>query len=200
MRANVVLIVVALASCAPPPVGLTGTGAHDDSSSDDGSKDGSSTHSSSGGTTNKSSDSSGDDDDDDDDTASGPPLAQSRSAGGADAGVHLDAGKSTCPSFTQDVLPGLDGAGCTAFLCHGSVFAQAIRIDTSDPAGTYAQLTSFVLGSKPYVKPGATDPKASAMHCHLSGLCGDQMPPNGTVPPALVTTVDSWLACGAPAQ
>jgi len=115
--------------------------------------------------------------------------------GGAD-------GKDTKPaactaSFTKDVLPGL--ASCGATQCHGTRFGPAIRIEPKDVAITYLELTTFTLAGKPYVKAGATDAEASAIHCHLAGKCGKKMPPiGGTIPPALVQSVDSWLACGAP--
>jgi hypothetical protein len=77
------------------------------------------------------------------------------------------------------------------------LFAQSIKIDTSDAAGTYQQLTSFSIGSQPYVKPGSKQPNDSAIHCQLAGQCGVAMPPGGNPPAALVTAVDGWLSCGA---
>ncbi|MFO0742441.1 MAG: hypothetical protein U0270_41590 [Labilithrix sp.] len=120
----------------------------------------------------------------------------------ADPGPKEDKAKNgpSCGvSFAKRVLPAFDAAGCAAIQCHGTRLARGIRIEVEDPALTYESLTTFAIGGKPYVKAGALAPEDSSIHCHLTGKCGVKMPPlGGVVPNALVTAVDTWLACGAP--
>lgn len=136
------------------------------------------------------------------------PRRTSADAGNvAEAGAPDDDDADAAPppptdcagTFEKRVLPALDQAGCAGVSCHGTRLGQAIRIEPSEPALTYKELTKFQLAGKPYVNIKSTDPTASSIHCHLASQCGAKMPPLGDkpLPPTVLAAVDHWLACGA---
>lgn len=129
------------------------------------------------------------------------------SAPDSDAATAVDSGAvkgTACDpkvSFAKTIVPELAKLGCGAVTCHGTRFGSAPRIEADDAEITYDKMLELRIEGKAYVNPKATEVEQSAIHCHLRGTCGAKMPPKGaggTIPEALLESVDHWLACGAP--
>lgn len=129
--------------------------------------------------------------------------------GGDDASAPSggDAGSVTpscAVSWSNDVYPLFQASGrgqCASSQCHGGGSSPAIA--ASDPAGTYATLTTFQLNGGLYIAPGDTNPADSMIECNLSitqPACGAlPMPASpGAVTGADKQTIDTWIRCGAP--
>jgi hypothetical protein len=76
-------------------------------------------------------------------------------------------------------------------------------MDGSSATNTYTALTTYVINALPYFNPNSTALTGSSFDCNLRGTCGAaQMPltTNGAThaSTAALTTVDTWIMCGAP--
>jgi hypothetical protein len=135
-----------------------------------------------------------------------PPPAE---GGAGDAGVScgeggvVDAGACTV-SYMNDIWPKMQGAWhCSDAKCHGGTSYQP-QLDSADNA--YANMASFLIGTKPYINPCSTDPDASAFMCNISNpFCGTAQMPfpdntlgSGPMSGGDITLVTTWLQCGAP--
>lgn len=129
-------------------------------------------------------------------------AADGRSDAESDAATDRDSGcgLSCAVSFEKDVVPVLTAAKCASRGCHGAGDAQP-RLDDRSASAYYQSLLTAQIGGKPYVV-GCTAGGQSLMLCNLQGdaACGKTMPLGG--PPigeAGLRTIETWLACGAPA-
>jgi hypothetical protein len=123
-----------------------------------------------------------------------------------DAGPAIDAGPCAV-SWSTQIFPSMGATGkwrCAQSSCHGGFQAPKM---SSDASATYASLVAYTMvppaPAIPYVLPGETDPTKSGIECNLSGgTCGNQMPltQNGATLLSAqdVTTIDTWVKCGAP--
>lgn len=120
-------------------------------------------------------------------------------------GKLVEAG--TCAvSFKTDILGAFKAANCqTAGSCHGGTTPpNQPRIDPTDPAGMYSEFTTFKLSTgKVYVNPCSTDDTQSAMAANVDTTAaatdrGTLMPPGLGLTAAQVTSIRTWLKCGAP--
>jgi hypothetical protein len=137
--------------------------------------------------------------DDDDQTGSGSTVTpECVKAGGA----LVDAG--TCAvSFTSNILPAFKTATCqTVGSCHGGTSPiTPPRIEPDDPAGTWNALATFKLSNgKLYINPCSVDPAESAIACNVNSAapCGSLMPAGIGLPADVVTSIETWVKCGAP--
>jgi|GEM_PF-1245766 len=122
----------------------------------------------------------------------------------AKAGGTVVDGGPCAVSFKNDVLRiyGAATPACGSSECHGgkTPIAQP-PIDPGLPDDTYAALEGFQAAGKPYVNPCSTDPAASSMVCNLRAgaqACGSHMPKGGQLAEADITTIETWVKCGAP--
>jgi hypothetical protein len=107
-------------------------------------------------------------------------------------------------SFSTEIYPKMQPAGtwqCSAGTCHGGTTVPIM--DGTSATNTYAALTAYVNNALPYFNPASTALTGSAFDCNLRGTCGSaQMPltTNGATQasPTDLTTVDTWIMCGAP--
>ena len=120
----------------------------------------------------------------------------------------------TCDvSWTNDIYPKMLPTGvwqCANTACHGPTGSSGVgpnepTIDGTDPAKAYASLVVYKIdNTNPYINGCSMDPTASDMPATLKGDKSSQMPTQGTgVSPANataadITTLETWLACGAP--
>lgn len=124
----------------------------------------------------------------------------------------LDGG-ACAKSWSKDIYtPLIQGAWkCTDAICHqekaSGQAAYQPAISATDPSRAWTQLVQFQITSKRYVDPCSKDPSVSSITCNLGNpACGlAQMPYTGLglagVTQATqdqLTTVATWLACGAP--
>ena len=107
-------------------------------------------------------------------------------------------------SWTTDVFPLLESTGsgaCGSATCHASG-AQLPTILDANPTGTYNSLKGYTLiNGKPYIAPGDTNLADSTMDCDLVTMaCGANRMPlaPGVLSATQLTTIDTWLGCGAP--
>jgi len=121
------------------------------------------------------------------------------SSGGAETGTG-----SCAVSWTNDVFPMLESTGsgaCGGATCHANG-AQAPTILDGNAAGTYNSLKGYtIINGKPYIAPGDTNIADSTMDCDLvTGTCGANRMPlaPGVLSTAQLTTIDTWVKCGAP--
>jgi hypothetical protein len=138
-----------------------------------------------------------------------PPPADAGEAGttpGNDSGTPpAEGGTGSCAvSWTNDVFPMLESTGtgaCGGGTCHASG-AQPPTILDGNAAGTYNSLKGYTLiNAKPYIAPGDTNLADSTMDCDLvTGTCGANRMPlaPGVLSPTQLTTIDTWVKCGAP--
>ena len=107
-------------------------------------------------------------------------------------------------SWTNDVFPMLESTGsgaCGSATCHANG-AQAPTIIDGNAAGTYNSLKGYtIINGKPYIAPGDTNLADSTMDCDLvTATCGANRMPlaPGVLSTAQLTTIDTWVKCGAP--
>ncbi len=136
------------------------------------------------------------------------PPAPSLDAGDAAALCNgqgpIDSG--TCAvSYSKDIWPMMSAAGtwkCADAKCHGGT---SYTPQIADPDEAYLTLTSYMIGGKPYFNPCSTSSTDSSFLCNVQGSCGSlQMPAQdntlatGPMSPTDMTTVQTWVECGAP--
>ena len=132
-------------------------------------------------------------------TVPGNDSGSSGSSGGGDTGTG-----SCAVSWTNDVFPMLESTGsgaCGGATCHANG-AQPPTILDGNAAGTYNSLKGYtIINGKPYIAPGDTNIADSTMDCDLvTGTCGANKMPlaPGVLSTAQLTTIDTWVKCGAP--
>jgi len=118
------------------------------------------------------------------------------------AGGTLADGGTCAVTFSKDVLGAFGTAGCANPNCHGGVVPRnEPRIEPSDAPAMWQEFQAFTISNgKPYINPCSTDDKQSMMACNLyaSSACGVHMPTTGQLTPDVITTIETWLKCGAP--
>lgn len=122
-------------------------------------------------------------------------------------------GGACAKSWSKDIYaPLVQGAWkCTDAICHQEKAAgQAAyqpAISATDPSRAWSQLVQYQITSKRYVDPCTKDPSVSSITCNLvSPACGlAQMPYTGLSLAGVtlatqdqLTTIATWLTCGAP--
>ncbi len=142
----------------------------------------------------------------------GPPPAGTGAM--VDASPVVDAGPapavdaSPCAvSWSTQIFVSMTATGkwkCGDSSCHGGFQSPKV---TTDPRATYAAFAAFTMTPPapaiPFVLAGSTTPGQSGIECNLSSAaCGAEMPLTQTGAHALtasdVTTLDTWVRCGAP--
>jgi hypothetical protein len=132
-------------------------------------------------------------------------------AGGGPSTSTLCGGKgpvaTTCDgaSWKKDIFGAMLSATGT-MKCGSSTGCHAAGGNTPTISGTdsdaaYASLAGYKLSNKPYIDVCNTNnPDTSAIHGNLSGAIPTQMPlsPGVTATADQLTTIDTWLKCGAP--
>jgi hypothetical protein len=86
-------------------------------------------------------------------------------------------------------------------VCHGGTNPPTI-VD-GNAATTYTNMSVYNINGKPLFKTGDTNPSDSTIECDLgiqTPVCGiAQMPEApGALSGANLTTIDTWVKCGAP--
>jgi hypothetical protein len=124
--------------------------------------------------------------------------------GGLTCGTPVDAG--TCSvTYSADIWPKMQGTWhCSDAKCHGANANAPFGMDTADDA--YNVLLNYNIGTKPYFNPCSIDPDASAFVCNVSNPnCGTAQMPfpdntlgSGPMSGSDLTTVTTWVQCGAP--
>ncbi len=125
----------------------------------------------------------------------------------SDGGMGGDVVAMNCMvSFKTQVFPMMQTAGtwkCSSSTCHGGATPPAIS--PTDATAAYNSLKAYIINGKAYFNSASMDPLQSTFECNLKGTCGaGQMPiPGGAVgavaaTTAELTTVDTWVKCGAP--
>lgn len=130
-------------------------------------------------------------------TTAAEPLCQST------GGALIDGGACST-SFATAVLPALVAGGCDAVGCHGGPSpANQPKIDGKDPLATYTAFAQYkATNGKPYIDPCSIDPNDSVIAFNIDPAApaaskGTEMPPSAGLA-AAVTTVTTWVKCGAP--
>jgi hypothetical protein len=125
----------------------------------------------------------------------------------SDAGVTDGSTPQSCTvKFSTDIFPKMQPNGnwkCSTAGCHN---VTNPIIDQNNAGTAYTSLTGYtIVGTgKPYVNPNSTDPAQSTIVCNMTtpSTCGAElMPKAGTGTPATtaeMTTITTWLQCGAP--
>jgi hypothetical protein len=107
-------------------------------------------------------------------------------------------------SWASQVYPILESTGhgaCGTSTCHGG--ATAPTIVDGNAGLTYTNLTAYTINGSKYVAAGNTNPTASSIQCNTGATqpaCGLGVMPlaPGALTAADHTTIQTWLACGAP--
>ena len=140
-----------------------------------------------------------------------PPPADGGEAGtlpGNDSGTtggDTGTGTGNCAvSWANDVFPMLESTGsggCGSTLCHANGTRPPYVLD-GNAAGTYNTFKGYtIINGKPYIAPGDTNVADSTIDCDLvAGTCGANKMPlaPGVLSTAQLTTIDTWVKCGAP--
>jgi hypothetical protein len=137
-----------------------------------------------------------------------PPVADSgtSTSDGGEAGASNDgAAAANCTvSFSTQIYPKMQPAGtwqCSAGTCHGGTTMPVM--DGTSATNTYTALAAYMINALPYVNPASTALTGSSFDCNLRGTCGSAQMPQTTngatqASAADLTTLDTWIMCGAP--
>jgi hypothetical protein len=138
---------------------------------------------------------------------SGAPTNDGEAGAESDgeAGAGTDGAMAACTvSFSSDIFPKMQPAGtwqCSAGTCHGGTTNPVM--DGTSATNTYTALTAYMINTLPYFNPASTALTGSSFDCNLRGTCGSAQMPETTngathASSADLTTVDTWIMCGAP--